>query len=357
MRNPTDYACGFNIRHFGVGTHSYNFINDRWGGEFHYVKGWFDAEISTGWASGGLIQSNTFSIAPGSDKATQWKFAYAPPDRPLEVGVFGTEGNYMLHGAGIAAPPNVDHYDGVVEYVQRDPVGWVPGVFAYNLTTTDSNPGVMGYLGAVSRDYAVEAYEVAPKGLASIDFRDETSLVEGKYTHSFTIGVNTQIPRVNYLFARLDINMGGYSSAIAGCSYAGATTKNCQGRAPDYGWVLQYEGPIVPFHRPAQQVAAASTNTSAASAGLATFTDKCMACHQQNGQGIAGAFPALAGNKDVLADDPSAIIATVKHGKGAMPAFGSQLSNAEIAAVLTYVRSAWGNTAAPVTEAEVAGVK
>jgi mono/diheme cytochrome c family protein len=42
---------------------------------------------------------------------------------------------------------------------------------------------------------------------------------------------------------------------------------------------------------------------------------------------------------------------------GMMPAWGQQLSNADIAAVITYVRSSWGNTAGAVTEAQVAAVK
>jgi mono/diheme cytochrome c family protein len=68
-------------------------------------------------------------------------------------------------------------------------------------------------------------------------------------------------------------------------------------------------------------------------------------------------FPALAGNKSVMAADPSGIITTVEHGRNLMPSWKGQLTASDIAAVLTYVRSAWGNNAAPVTEQDVAAVK
>lgn len=117
----------------------------------------------------------------------------------------------------------------------------------------------------------------------------------------------------------------------------------------------------------ATAVGSHSAISSAASApdGKAIFSTTCAACHQSNGQG-AGPFPPLAGNADVTAPDTSAIISTVLHGKvgpitingkqysGAMPAWSGVLSNAQIAAVLTYIRSAWTNKAPPVSEDQVA---
>lgn len=107
---------------------------------------------------------------------------------------------------------------------------------------------------------------------------------------------------------------------------------------------------------------------SAAADGKAIYDSKCAACHQATGQGLTGAFPPLAGNKDVTGDPKKAISAVIKgmNGpltvggntyNGAMPAWKGQLSNAEIAAVLTYVRSAWGNKASAVTEKQVAAFK
>lgn len=104
---------------------------------------------------------------------------------------------------------------------------------------------------------------------------------------------------------------------------------------------------------------------TAASDGKALFEKNCSSCHQANGKGLPGAFPPLAGNKDETAKDPSPVIKIVLNGLntpktiegkqygGGMPAWKGVLSNADIAAVLTYVRSSWGNKAAPVTEKEV----
>ena len=91
-------------------------------------------------------------------------------------------------------------------------------------------------------------------------------------------------------------------------------------------------------------------------AGHAQFLSTCSACHQASGLGIKGAFPALAGDPFVQGD-PNAVIGRVLNGRGAMPRFKGDLNDAQIAAVLTYVRSAWGNHAGPVTPAEVAAVR
>jgi mono/diheme cytochrome c family protein len=99
----------------------------------------------------------------------------------------------------------------------------------------------------------------------------------------------------------------------------------------------------------------ATTPVAAASApdGQALYNSKCSSCHKADGSG-GGPFPALAGNKDVENKNPATIITVTKYGKKIMPAYGSQLSNAEIAAVLTYVRSSWGNKAPAVTAKQVA---
>jgi cbb3-type cytochrome c oxidase subunit III len=106
-----------------------------------------------------------------------------------------------------------------------------------------------------------------------------------------------------------------------------------------------------------QQVAAAGTPVLAAVGG-SIYEAKCKACHGANGQGGGGgAFPALAGNATVNASDPSAILGTIAHGRSMMPSWKGQLSPADIAAVATYIRSAWGNKGGPVTEQQVAATK
>ncbi len=81
--------------------------------------------------------------------------------------------------------------------------------------------------------------------------------------------------------------------------------------------------------------------------GEGLFVANCSACHQRNGQGIPQAFPALAGDT-LVQDDPRRITAVLLNGRGGMPAFKSQLTDEQIAAVASYVRGAWGNHADPV---------
>lgn len=90
--------------------------------------------------------------------------------------------------------------------------------------------------------------------------------------------------------------------------------------------------------------------------GAAIYAGKCASCHKADGKG-GGPFPGLAGNGAVNAKDPTAVIAETVHGKGLMPSYSGKLSSAEIAAVLTYVRTSWGNKGGEVTEAQVAAVK
>ena len=92
--------------------------------------------------------------------------------------------------------------------------------------------------------------------------------------------------------------------------------------------------------------------------GKTVFSKVCAACHQANGQGLPGAFPPLAGS-DWVAGPEEQLILPVLHGlngeivvngetwNGAMPAQAT-LDDRQVAAVLSYVRSAWGNSAPPV---------
>jgi cytochrome c oxidase subunit 2 len=78
--------------------------------------------------------------------------------------------------------------------------------------------------------------------------------------------------------------------------------------------------------------------------GEKVFTSTCAACHQANGEGIPGTFPALKGG--VIATGPKADhLALVMNGKTgtAMVGFASQLSDTDLAAVITYERNSWGN--------------
>jgi mono/diheme cytochrome c family protein len=86
------------------------------------------------------------------------------------------------------------------------------------------------------------------------------------------------------------------------------------------------------------------------------FVQNCSACHQKTGLGIPGAFPALAGDPYVVgAPDP--VILTLLNGRGGMPRFRDSLSDEQIAAAITYIRSTWGNHAPGVAAATVASAR
>lgn len=77
--------------------------------------------------------------------------------------------------------------------------------------------------------------------------------------------------------------------------------------------------------------------------GAAVYAANCVACHQESGKGVPGAFPALDGSKVV--NGPKADqVAMLLNGKNAMPSWKT-LSDTEIAAVITYTRNHWSNKA------------
>lgn len=102
--------------------------------------------------------------------------------------------------------------------------------------------------------------------------------------------------------------------------------------------------------------------------GAALYAAQCAACHQASGQGLPGVFPPLAGSEWVLGKDSTAA-AILLHGvqgpltvkgatyNGVMPAFKDSLNDAQIAALLTHIRSQWGNAAGAVTPETVANVR
>ena len=88
--------------------------------------------------------------------------------------------------------------------------------------------------------------------------------------------------------------------------------------------------------------------------GEQVYNASCAACHQATGAGIPGVFPGLVNSKITIgpAADHIKIVLEGKAGT-AMQAFGQQLNDADLAAVITYERNSWGNAASVVQPADV----
>ena len=87
--------------------------------------------------------------------------------------------------------------------------------------------------------------------------------------------------------------------------------------------------------------------------GESVYKAQCLACHQADGQGIKGVFPALV-KSPVAVDSDKRLrhIHQIIFGKNLMPAYGEQLSDVDIAAVTTYERNAWGNDTGDIVQAK-----
>jgi nitrite reductase (NO-forming) len=140
-----------------------------------------------------------------------------------------------------------------------------------------------------------------------------------------------------------------------------ANPKIYAGRVSEEVYLIE-GGVIQTMPTPADSAARALTLTERLDRGRRVYGRTCIACHQANGQGVPGTFPPLAGS-DFLNDNPRRAIGIVLNGltgpvvvKGTtynavMPAL--RLGDDDIAYVLTYVLSQWGNSGAVVSREEV----
>ncbi len=102
--------------------------------------------------------------------------------------------------------------------------------------------------------------------------------------------------------------------------------------------------------------------------GEKIFKKNCTQCHQTTGLGVPGSYPPLAGSSWLLGIDAIPVRVLLKglegpievekaQFNGAMPTFGTKFSDKQIAAVLSYVRQAWGNAAPAVQEGTVTQIR
>ena len=109
---------------------------------------------------------------------------------------------------------------------------------------------------------------------------------------------------------------------------------------------------------------ARATSSPPTTPGARIYERHCADCHGRDGEGAPGAYPALSGNRAVTLARPGNVVRAVLLGGFApatagnprpygMPAFGISLSDAQVAAVVSYIRGAWGNRAGAVAAADV----
>jgi mono/diheme cytochrome c family protein len=117
-----------------------------------------------------------------------------------------------------------------------------------------------------------------------------------------------------------------------------------------------------------RRIPEALVGASSAIDGRQLFVGKCQACHQAGGEGLPGAFPPLAQSSWVKGpvEIPAQIVLLGLTGpievggatyNGTMPGFGEQLNDAELAAVLSFVRAEWGNASSAVTAEGIAAAR
>jgi mono/diheme cytochrome c family protein len=112
------------------------------------------------------------------------------------------------------------------------------------------------------------------------------------------------------------------------------------------------------------QEAPAAPDQATMRIGAQIYADECSGCHTGNGQGMDGIFPSLSGSPSIQQTDPTSLLRVILRGAlsvgtdgaptaPAMPAFGWVLNDDQVAAVVTYIRNAWGNAAPAVNGSQV----
>lgn len=132
----------------------------------------------------------------------------------------------------------------------------------------------------------------------------------------------------------------------------------------DLGAMAQFLKELPPSHTAPPEPAAIKTQGESVTRAAKLYEQHCAQCHGAKGEGIANAYPALAGNRAVTMGQASNLVQIVLNGGYApategnprpfgMPPFVLVLNDADMALVLTHIRQSWGNRASEITPLEV----
>ena len=225
---PSPFSQWFDISPFmtpqiTVGEHAYGLDGNRWGTKLEYVRDGLVADSAYLFNSGDLNTATDFSN--DTDKTWQWRLAYASPEKPIEVGLYGSVGSFPISDG------TFDHYNAVAGYLQLDPRHGIPGLLTMYQRGHDPNPGA-GLVGpADSRAFSVELYEPFFNNRMLVSGRNEvTDDGMGTITHGANVDLEYMILRnvgsthANGLFYNTEVGLANGSPPAWRASLLYATT-------------------------------------------------------------------------------------------------------------------------------------
>ncbi len=119
--------------------------------------------------------------------------------------------------------------------------------------------------------------------------------------------------------------------------------------------------PMQFLYKKEEKMVAANGTSTAAFDGKALYSANCQSCHQENGEGLKGAFPPLKGSPVVNGEDLELYVDIIMNGYDARPEYAAMaavgtnmnFNEQQVAAIINYERSSWGNLAKKVSPEEI----
>jgi len=263
---------------------------------------------------------------------TYWRWLFAPRPQPFDLGQYSdaklARGAYFVEGLGHCGECHT------------------PRALTLQLKATSPKDGPAYLSGAVVESFfAPSLRSDGPGSLAGWDAADiVTFLKTGTNPYGIAFGSMTDVIEHSTQFmTKEDLDATARYLKSVGASAV-----------------------VRPAYDPATAKSLAAGDISRP--GARVYIDNCAACHRPDGRGYEGVFPALAGNPIVEAPDPTSLEAIVLRGSKtprtqatpaqfSMPTFAWRLSDEEVAEVVSFIRSSWGNRAPAVTPQDAAKIR